>query len=359
MIGLRAIAGSFLRSLLVLFGTAMVVFVLFNILPGDPASLLSGKRANAQQVALLRTELGLDEGKVSQLFHYFNDLSPLSFGSSEDLERWGGSIFSFEIAQTTVAVKFPYLRKSYVNGAPVSGIISNALVETLVLAISALLLSLIIGTLLGIWSVKRPDPAREHAITLIAASGMAIPSFLSAILIAWVFGYLLSSFTGLSMSGSLFVYDVYAGREVLALQNLILPMLALAIRPTSMIALLMQNSLQEIMKTDFIRTARSKGLKERTVIYRHALLNAIAPAVTASLTWLVSLLTGAIFVEYVFGWNGLGQVVISAIENYDFPVIMGVTLVVSAFFVLTNWFLDAIYPMLDPTVRMAEKGARA
>jgi len=354
----RQIVSSLAQSLLVLMGTALVVFFLFSVLPGDPAQLLAGNRASEAQVEMLKNEMGLDDSNLTQFMRYLNDLSPVSIGTEAHLERWQSTLKA-SIGDYYIVLKPPYMRRSYVNGSLVSQMIWNALLETLVLAISAILLALLVGVLFGIWAARKPDSWREQVLTIASASGMAIPSFLSAILIAWIFGYLLGEFTGLNMTGSLFTYDVYEGRELLSLKNLILPAMALSIRPMSMVALLVRNSMKEIMQRDFIRTARAKGLGERVVIYKHALLNAIAPVVTASLTWLVSLLTGAIFVEFVFGWKGLGHIVVTAIENYDLPVIMGVTLVVSAFFVLTNWFLKVIYPILDPAVRSQENSVRA
>lgn len=346
---IRKIARSLFRSFLVLIGTALVVFLLFNVLPGDPARLAAGKRASQEQITLLKEELGLDKGLGTQFFNYINDLSFVSLGDDQKLEQWGNPP-SVELGEQSLAFKFPYLRRSYVNGNAVSEIITEGLTETFILALSAILFALILGSLIAIWSVRKPSRWRDSLINTFSATGMAIPSFLLAILIAWVFGYLLGDFTNLNMTGSLFTYDVYQQREVLSLQNLILPMLALSFRPMSVIVLLLKSNMEDIMSRDYIRTARAKGLREHVVLYKHALRNAVAPAVTASVTWLVSLITGAIFVENVFGWKGLGQVIISALDNYDLPVIMGVTLMVSAFFVLSDWFLKAIYPLLDPSV---------
>jgi len=158
--------------------------------------------------------------------------------------------------------------------------------------------------------------------------------------------------TGLNMTGSLYSVDVWQG-EFLDLQNLILPVLTLMIRPLSVIVQLTRSSLLDVMQQDYIRTARAKGLSEREVIFKHALRNALNPVITAVSGWFASLLAGAIFVEFVFGWKGLGQQMFTAIENQDMPVVMGGVIVISVAFVLINIVVDLLYAWIDPRVRMS------
>ena len=158
--------------------------------------------------------------------------------------------------------------------------------------------------------------------------------------------------TGLSMTGSLYGVDVWKG-EFLDLRNMILPVVTLMIRPLSVIVQLTRSSLLDVLQQDFIRTARAKGLSEFDVIVRHALRNALNPVITAVSGWFASLLAGAIFVEFVFGWKGLGQQMFTAIENQDLPVVMGGVIVISMAFVVINLLVDILYGWIDPRVRIS------
>lgn len=157
--------------------------------------------------------------------------------------------------------------------------------------------------------------------------------------------------TSLNMTGSLYSVDVWRG-EYLDLRNMILPVITLMIRPLSVIVQLTRSSLLDVMQQDFIRTARAKGLSEYQVIFSHALRNALNPVITAVSGWFASLLAGAIFVEFVFGWKGLGQQMFTAIENQDLPVVMGGVIVIATAFVVINIFVDIIYGWIDPRVRV-------
>jgi ABC-type dipeptide/oligopeptide/nickel transport system permease component len=156
--------------------------------------------------------------------------------------------------------------------------------------------------------------------------------------------------TGLPMTGSLYDIDPWKG-EYLVPQNLILPALTLGIRPLSVVVQLTRNSLLEVLESDFVRTARAKGLSQFRVIFVHALRNALNPVVTAVSGWFASLLAGAVFVEFVFGWKGLGLEVFSALEKEDLPVVMGAVLIIACSFVIINLLVDLIYAWLDPRVR--------
>jgi peptide/nickel transport system permease protein len=158
--------------------------------------------------------------------------------------------------------------------------------------------------------------------------------------------------TGLNMTGSLYSVDVWKG-EFLDLRNMILPVITLMIRPLSVIVQLTRSSLLDVLQQDFIRTARAKGLSEFDVIVRHALRNALNPVITAVSGWFASLLAGAIFVEFVFGWKGLGQQMFTAIENQDLPVVMGGVIVISMAFVVINLIVDVLYGWIDPRVRIS------
>jgi len=180
---------------------------------------------------------------------------------------------------------------------------------------------------------------------------MSIPSFFSAILFAWVFGYILHSYTNLPMTGSLYEVDDFGNGRYLALKNIILPSIVLGIRPLAVVIQLMRNSLLDVLNLDYIRTAKAKGLSKLQIIVKHALKNALNPVVTAISGWFASMLAGAVFVEYIFGWNGLGKEIVDALNTLDLPVIMGAVLVIATSFVIITILVDLIYAYLDPRIK--------
>ncbi|HEY4650019.1 MAG TPA: ABC transporter permease, partial [Pontibacter sp.] len=178
-----------------------------------------------------------------------------------------------------------------------------------------------------------------------------VPSFVAAILIAITFGFYWSDWTGLSLTGQLYEIDPFEGKQLM-LRNLLLPAIALGIRPLAVIVQLTRSSMLDVMSQDYIRTARAKGLNRSKVIVGHALKNALNPVVTAASGWMASLMAGAFFIEYIFNWKGLGAVTIQAVQNLDFPLVMGATLFVAFLFVLINIFVDLLYAALDPRVKL-------
>lgn len=173
-----------------------------------------------------------------------------------------------------------------------------------------------------------------------------------AILIAWLFGMVLHQYTGLPITGSWFDIDETTGEKYLTLQNLILPAITLGIRPLAIITQLTRSSMLDVLNQDFIRTAYAKGLTKFQVIWRHALRNALNPVITAITGWFAELLAGAFFVEYIFGYKGVGKVTVEALEKLDYPVVMGSVLFAATIFVLINIFADILYGIIDPRVKM-------
>ena len=153
------------------------------------------------------------------------------------------------------------------------------------------------------------------------------------------------------MTGSLYELDNFGERNQLRLKNLILPAIVLGIRPLAVVIQLMRNSLLETLQQDYIRTARAKGLNQTQIIKRHALKNSLNPVVTAISGWFASMLAGAVFVEYIFGWNGLGKEIVNALNTLDLPIIMGAVLVIASLFIIINIIVDIIYVWLDPKMR--------
>jgi peptide/nickel transport system permease protein len=182
---------------------------------------------------------------------------------------------------------------------------------------------------------------------------MSIPSFFSAILFAWVFGFVWHSYTGLNMTGSLYEVDDFGEGSSIQWKNCILPAIVLGIRPLGVVIQLMRNSLLETFGQDYIRTARAKGLSSYQIIKNHALKNSLNPVVTAISGWFASMLAGAVFVEYIFGWNGLGKEIVEALNNLDLPVIMGSVIVIATTFIIINILVDLVYAYLDPKIRLS------
>ncbi len=341
---------------LVLYGVVTIVFLIFNLLPGDPARMMLGQRADQEAIEEINAELGFNESIFKQYVLYLNDLSPLSFHnkinlSNEELELKYGSSFSFETKNFFVLLKKPFLRLSYQKRKKVSSILLESLPETAILAVSSILIAIIIGVFFGLLSALYSDSWFDKLLLLVSTSGMALPSFFVGIIFAWLFGFVLSNYTGLNMTGSLYEVDDLGKGEFLQLKNLILPAITLGIRPLSVIIQLSRNSFLEVMQMDFTRTARAKGILFLPLILRHILRNALNPVVTAVSGMFASLMAGAVFVEIIFSWKGIGWEIVDALEKYDLPVIMGAVLIIAAIFVMINIVVDIIYGLLDPRVR--------
>ena len=421
---------------LVLFGVVTIIFVLFNIKPGDPSLMLGGQNATDEVIENIRKDLGLDLPFYKRYLLYLNDLSPLSIHDNNNLEsniyldtaKYDASEL-FRMGETRYLVfKYPYLGKSYQNKRNVDEIIMEKLPDTVILAFGAIFIATILGIFLGIVSAVNKGEFYDNVSFISAVAGMSAPSFFMAAIISVVGGYtwseqmnlpvlplilailgLLIGFvrqyiqnrkdinwknilswsfkgfifglfawviyiclynifgftdiplisntfsapgTGLDPSGPLVEINDYTGDEEYHWENLVLPAITLGIRPLAIVTQLTRSSLLDVLSQDYIRTARSKGLSINTVILKHALKNALNPVITAISGWFASLLAGAVFVEQIFDWNGIGNELVIALKNDDFPLVMGVTIVIASFFVLINILVDIIYGYLDPRVRL-------
>jgi len=343
-----------------LFGVLSLIFILFNIIPGDPARMMLGQSDDFQQIQMINKKYGFDKPIFTQYIYYLNDISPISLHSKEK-EHYTNLLTDnytfktlFNIKNMVLVVKYPYLRRSFTKqGKKVSEILKETFPNTIVLAVSSIIIALIFGISLGIISALFKDKPLDRIITVIGTLGMSLPSFFSAIIFAWIFGFLLHEYTGLNMTGNLYELDDYGEGVQLKLKNLILPSFVLGIRPLSVISQLMRNSLLEVYSHEYIKTARSKGLSPKKVLINHALKNSLSPVITAVSGWFASMLAGAVFVEYVFGWNGLGKEIVNALNNLDLPVIMGAVLLIASIFVTINIVVDIIYTYLNPKVKIS------
>ena len=320
--------------------------------------MMLGQNETAEQVVIVKKKYGFDQPIEKQYLYYINDLSPLSFHGAAKSDH---TFFSktkyrgfrlFSVLNTNVVLKIPYLRTSFQkNGKLVSSVIAETLPNTFILAISSITIAMVLGILFGIISANYKDRWIDKIIQLISTLGMSVPSFFSAIIFAWIFGFLLYNYTGLNMTGSLYEVDDFGNGKYIQWKNLILPATVLGIRPLAVVSQLMRNSLLEVMSLDYIRTAKAKGLSEFAIIKKHALKNAMNPVITAISGWFASMLAGAVFVEFIFGWNGLGKEIVDALNTLDLPIIMGAVIVIASLFIIINIFVDLIYGWLDPKIR--------
>lgn len=353
------ILNKFFYGILTLFGVVTVIFFLFNVLPGDPARMMLDQREDSEQLENIKKKYGFDKPILTQYVYYLNDLSPISIhnNSKENYTYLNPNKYTFlklfSNSGKTVVIKYPYLRESFQkNGKSVAEVIAETLPNTAVLAVTAITIAIIIGIFFGILSAVFKDTFFDRLISIISTLGMSVPSFFSAIIFAWFFGFILHKYTNLNMTGSLYEVDDFGEGKYIQWKNLILPAIVLGIRPLAVVIQLMRNSLLEVMSQDYIRTAKSKGLSMYKIIKKHALKNALNPVVTAVSGWFASLLAGAVFVEYIFNWNGLGKEIVNALNTLDLPVIMGSVLVIAAMFIIINIFVDVIYGWLDPRIRI-------
>ena len=317
---------------------------------GDPARLIVGQTGDKKTMDNIRKDLYLDQPKWKQFVLYVNDVSPICIHTKNDIAK--KDLHGLFIGgNTKVGLKIPYLGKSYQTKKNVGAVLMEALPGTLLLAIAAMLFATIIGILLGVLAAVKKGTWLDSSAVFASIAGISAPSFFMAIVIAFLFGVILHPFTGLNLTGSWFDIDEVTGEKYLTLKNLILPAFTLGIRPLAIITQLTRSSMLDVLNQDYIRTAYAKGLSKNAVIFKHALRNALNPVITAITGWFAELLAGAFFVEYIFGWKGIGKITVDALEKLDYPVVMGSVLVSACIFILINLLADVLYAVVDPRVR--------
>ncbi|HJU46027.1 MAG TPA: ABC transporter permease [Chitinophagaceae bacterium] len=336
-------------SLLVMLGVVIAVFFLFQGF-GDPSRLVMGQRADAATQQNIRKELNLDQPKWKQFLLYLDDVSPIAVHTQKEIEQKGLKGI-FIGGENKFGIKLPYLRRSYQTGKDAWSVLTEALPGTLLLAIAAMVFATVTGIFLGVTAAVKKNTWMDTSAIFSSILGISAPSFFVGIIIAYLFGFVLSGYTGLHMTGSWFDIDEVTGERYFTFSNLVLPALTLGIRPLAIITQLTRSAMLDVLSQDYIRTAYAKGLSKRAVIWKHGLRNALNPVLTAITGWFAELLAGAFFVEYIFGWKGIGKVTVDALEKLDFPIVMGSVLLSSAFFILINMLTDIVYGMVDPRVR--------
>jgi ABC-type dipeptide/oligopeptide/nickel transport system permease component len=303
----RYIIQRLLLALPVLLGVSFGVFLMVQFVPGDPATVLAGDAASPQMIAALRQELGLDQPIPVQYLRFLERL--VLHGSLGNSTRTQREVL-IEIAD-----RFPY---------------------TLLLTLSAVIVSTVVGVLLGIFAAINHGRAGDFVTMMLAVIGLSVPSFWIALLMIMLFALNLH---WLPVTGAA------------SWQNLIMPTVTLSLHSASVKARVARASMLEVMGQEYVRTARAKGLREKTVIVGHALKNALIPIVTLIGLQFGGLLGGAFITETIFGWPGVGRLAVQSIFNRDFPVIQGTVLLVAVAYLASNLIVDIVYGWLDPRIR--------
>lgn len=278
---IKFITKRIINGLLVLLGVAIIVFLIFQVLPGDPVRMMMGQRSDVVSREAVMKEYGLDQSLSIQLLHYINDLSPISVHqNTKDNQKKYKYISILPIRENTLVLKSPYLRRSFQSNRAVSEMIYDSLEGTMWLAVTAIVFATFLGIIIGTIAALKQNTWIDHVLISGSVLGISAPSFVAGTLIAFIFAWLLHDYTHLDLTGSLYEYDPFEGKHMV-LKNLILPALTLGIRPLAIIVQLTRSSMLDVLGQDYIRTARAKGLVEWKVIGRHALKNALNPVITA------------------------------------------------------------------------------
>ncbi len=302
---LRYLQQRFIAAIITLFGITIIVFALLRMLPGDPARVIAGLLATEQDVARLRIQLGLDQPLLAQYASFLGNLLRGDLGTS---------------ARTSQPVLEEVLAR---------------LPATLQLAVVSMALAACIGIPVGVVAATRRNSIFDYMLSIITLFGVSMPVYWLGLMLIVVFAVQLQILPA-------------AGNENLA--SMILPSLTLAAFSIALIARMTRSSMLEVLHQDYVRTARAKGLRERGVVFRHALKNAFIPIVTVLGLQFGTLLGGAVLTESVFGWPGIGLLLLDSIFARDYPVVQGVVFIFAAMFILLNVAVDVVYAYLDPRI---------
>lgn len=317
-------------ALIVLFSVSILIFLMIHLVPGDPVTImLHESTAGPEAITRMRRDLGLDQPLHLQYLYWLigNDYLELDTDFDGVLDTYG----------TRLGVLRGDFGRSIFKRAPVSDIIADKYPRTLKLALAVMLVALPLGVAAGIIAAVKRETALDYATTIGALVGVSLPSFWLGLMLMYVFGVELA-----------WVRPFVGDRS---LTTLILPTITLAAPSVAVIARLTRSSMLNVLNDDYVRTARAKGLRERFVLARHALRNAIIPVVTIVGLQFGYLLGGAVIVETVFVYPGLGSEVVTAILNRDFPMVQGIVLVSAAAFVFINLAIDLLYTVVDPRIQ--------
>ena len=322
-----------LQIIPVILGVTLIAFALIHLAPGDPVRTMLGQHATQQEIDEINTKYGLDKPLYVQYFIWLGGVL------QGDLGR---SILTHDQVTTEIASRFP---------------------NTIELAIAAMIFAILIGVVAGIISATKQYSVADYSVMGIALFGISMPVFWLGIMLMMIFGVFLgwlpiggridlllpfNRITGFMVVDS--IITVNGAALVSVLRHLILPAIALGTIPMAIIARTTRSSMLEILRQDFIRTERAKGLSEGKVIYKHAIRNAMVPVVTVIGLNFGLLLSGAILTETVFSWPGVGRLVVDAVYARDYPLVIGCILVFALVFVIVNLITDLLYTYIDPRI---------
>ena len=294
-------------AVFVLWGALTIIFVAIRIVPGDPAALMLGAGSTEADVAALRERLGLDAALPVQYLQYLGETARLDFGDSLWLNR------------------------------PALETVGERVTATGRLALAAMVIALVVSFPLGIAAALRPRSVGDHLVSVVSLIGQSVPSFWLGIMLILVFA-------------RQFQFLPSAGSETW--RHLLLPAVTLAMPLIGVLTRLVRSGLLDVLYEDYIRTARAKGLVPRTVLTRHALRNMLIPVITVVGLQMGNLLGGAVIVETVFGWPGIGRLLVDAIFHRDYPLVQVAILLITGGFILINLVVDLSYGALDPRIRL-------
>jgi peptide/nickel transport system permease protein len=312
----RYIATRLISLVPILFGTSVVAFLLVRLVPGDPAIALLGMEADARSIAALRQQLALDQPIIVQYVTWLGHILTGDFG------------------------------RSIQGGRAVFPLLMGALAPTALLSAAALVISLVIAIPAGIVAATRRNSGADYAASFLALCGLSLPSFWLGILLILTFSIYLPLFPASGYVSPLVDPIDY-------LRHLVLPAVTLGAALAAATMRMTRATMLEVLRADYVRTARAKGLSRRSVIWGHALRNARIPIVTLLGIQLGQLLGGVVITETVFSWPGIGKLTVDAIFARDYPVVQGAVLLTATLFVLINLLTDLIYTALDPRVRLS------
>lgn len=311
---LAYVARRLLATLPVIVMVAVVVFAMLRLTPGDPAAIIAGDDATAEQLQQIRQSMGLDKPIYQQLIQWISQLLRGDLGVS------------------------------LLSGTPVLGMIGDRVVPSLALAISTIVLTVIVAIPLGVVAAWRQGKLLDRAIMTLSVFGFSVPTFVIGYLLVYLFSIQMG---WLPVQG----YKPLSDGFWQFAERLVLPVLGLSAIYIALIARITRSSIIDVMGEDFIRTARAKGAHERVVLMRHALRNAAVPILTIIGIGMASLISGVVVTESVFNLPGLGRLVVEAVLARDYPVIQGLILLFSFIYIMINLAVDLLYPVFDPRIR--------
>ena len=305
-----------LLAIITLLGVSIVVFYQIHLMPGDPVTVLFGKHANPEAIALLRQQYHLDQPVYLQYFYWLGDMCQLNLG------------------------------KSFISGIPVLELVSERIGRTFLLAFLSVILSSMLALVLGIITATRRNSRTDLAVSSLSLFMLSVPEFWTGLIVVMIFSVFLKV---LPSGGFVFPSENFGG----FIKSLILPVVSISVMQTAIITRMVRTTMIEVLQQDYIKAAIGNGLDMRRVIWIHALRNALIPIVTAIGLTFGYALGGEVVIENVFYYPGLGKLLFDSISNRDYPVIQTAILVFATLFILVNLLVDIIYSLINPRIRYA------